>query len=248
MPNTTQSIEHAGTAQLKTVSGAAVLEISGDWFIGKPHTMAREVCAQISDSVKKISFDASKLGAYDSSLISLILKVVNAANARKISVDFESLPEGIEAMLSLAVAVPAADTKKKTAPIPFVNKVGEHTINMFANTKDYVSFFGDITIALFNLLRGRARMRRSDFMLITQRTGPEALGIVGLISFLVGLILAFVGSIQLAKYGSEIFIADLVGIAMVREMGAMMVGIVMGGRTGAAFTAELGSLKVNEEI
>jgi len=248
MPNTTQSIEHAGIAQLKTASGAAVLEISGDWFIGKPHTMAREVCAQISDSVKKISFDASELGAYDSSLISLILKVVNAANARKISVDFESLPEGIEAMLSLAVAVPAADTKKKTAPIPFVNKVGEHTINMFANTKDYVSFFGDITIALFNLLRGRARMRRSDFMLITQRTGPEALGIVGLISFLVGLILAFVGSIQLAKYGSEIFIADLVGIAMVREMGAMMVGIVMSGRTGAAFAAELGSMKVNEEI
>ena len=84
--------------------------------------------------------------------------------------------------------------------------------------------------------------------MLIQRAGPEALPIVALISFLVGLILAFVGAIQLAKYGSEIFVADLVGIAMVREMGAIMVGIVMSGRTGAAFAAELGSMKVNEEI
>ena len=95
---------------------------------------------------------------------------------------------------------------------------------------------------------GKARFRKIDLFSIIQKSGPEALPIVALISFLVGLILAFVGSIQLAKYGSEIFVADLVGIAMVREMGAMMVGIVMSGRTGASFAAELGSMKVNEEI
>ena len=249
MPSTAQSLELAGTAELQAESGAAaVLKISGEWFIGTPHTLSGEICPKLPENLKKLSFDTSALGKYDSSLISLILKAVKTASARGAEVDFSTLPEGIEAMLSLAVAVPAADTKRKTAPIPFVNKVGEHTINMLANAKDYVSFFGDITIALMNLIRGCARMRRCDFMLITQRTGPEALGIVGLISFLVGLILAFVGSIQLAKYGSEIFIADLVGIAMVREMGAMMVGIVMSGRTGAAFAAELGSMKVNEEI
>jgi phospholipid/cholesterol/gamma-HCH transport system permease protein len=96
-------------------------------------------------------------------------------------------------------------------------------------------------------VRGRARFRTSDLMLLIQQAGAEALGIITLISFLVGLILAFVGAVQLLQFGASIYVADLVGIAMVREMGAMMTGIVMAGRTGAAFAAQLGSMKVNEE-
>jgi len=98
------------------------------------------------------------------------------------------------------------------------------------------------------LMRGRAAFRASDFLLVVQRSGAEALGIVSLISFLVGVILAFVGAVQLAQFGAAIYVADLVGIAMVRDMGAMMTAIVMAGRTGAAFAAELGTMKVNREI
>lgn len=114
--------------------------------------------------------------------------------------------------------------------------------------KSQCGFIGEITIALCKAIIGKARYRISDLLAIIQEAGPSALPIVALISFLVGLILAFVGAIQLAKYGSEIFVADLVGIAMCREMGAIMVGVVMSGRTGAAFAAELGSMNVNEEI
>jgi phospholipid/cholesterol/gamma-HCH transport system permease protein len=85
-------------------------------------------------------------------------------------------------------------------------------------------------------------------MLIIQECGVQALPIVSLISFLVGLILAFVGAIQLMMFGAQIYIADLVGIAMAREMGAIMTGIIMAGRTGAAFAAQLGTMQVNEEI
>src|SRR5262249_42661737 len=96
--------------------------------------------------------------------------------------------------------------------------------------------------------RGAARFRRSDFLQILQECGGQALPIVSLISFLVGVILAYVGAIQLRTFGAQVYVADLVGIAMTREMGAMMAAIIMAGRTGAAFAAQLGTMQVNEEI
>ncbi|MBR4597582.1 MAG: ABC transporter permease, partial [Opitutales bacterium] len=106
----------------------------------------------------------------------------------------------------------------------------------------------EFSIAFANIFRLKTRFMRSDLLKAIQRSGPDALPIVSTINFLVGLIIAFVGAIQLSKFGSAIYIADLVGLAMVREMGAIMVAVVMAGRTGAAFAAELGSMKVNEEI
>jgi phospholipid/cholesterol/gamma-HCH transport system permease protein len=110
-----------------------------------------------------------------------------------------------------------------------------------------LSFVGQATLSLARFLTGRARYRKSDFFVLVQQAGAEALPIVTLISFLVGLILAFVGAVQLQQFGASIYVADLVGIAMVREMGAMMTGIVMAGRTGASYAAQLGSMKVTQE-
>ncbi len=222
--------------------------LSGDWSINSTHISASEFIARFPSDVKMVNFDVSALGSYDSSLISFVLRICTYLQSKEISVNLEALPEGIDSMLYLATAVPSAKTSKNVPPINFINLVGTRTINLIANMQNYVCFFGDITIAFVKMLFAKARMRRVDLLAIIQKCGPEALAIVALISFLVGLILAFVGSIQLAKYGSEIFVADLVGIAMVREMGAMMVGIVMSGRTGASFAAELGTMKVNEEI
>jgi len=97
-------------------------------------------------------------------------------------------------------------------------------------------------------LTGRAQFRISDFTLTVQQCGAEAVGIVTLVSFLVGLILAFIGAIQLKQFGAQIFVADLVGLGMAREMGAMMTAIIMAGRTGASFAAQLGTMTANEEI
>jgi phospholipid/cholesterol/gamma-HCH transport system permease protein len=111
-----------------------------------------------------------------------------------------------------------------------------------------LSFIGESSIALAHAVVGRARFRRVDLLLNIQEAGANALGIVSLISFLIGLILAFVGAIQLRQFGAQIYIADLVAIGMAREMGAMMAAIIMAGRTGAAFAAQLGTMRVNEEI
>jgi len=113
---------------------------------------------------------------------------------------------------------------------------------------EMLGFIGEATVAFMRLLKGKARFRRSDFTLTIQQCGVQAVPIVSLISLLIGLILAFVGAVQLMMFGAQIYVASLVGISMVRVMGAIMTGIIMAGRTGAAFAAQLGTMQVNEEI
>jgi phospholipid/cholesterol/gamma-HCH transport system permease protein len=111
-----------------------------------------------------------------------------------------------------------------------------------------LAFVGEVLIALARTVTGRTRFRTSEILTVFQQVGPDALMIVTLISFLVGTILGFVGLVQLEAFGADIYVANLVAIAMIREMGGMMTGIIMAGRTGAAFAAQLGTMQVNEEI
>jgi phospholipid/cholesterol/gamma-HCH transport system permease protein len=127
-------------------------------------------------------------------------------------------------------------------------RVGKKTLAVLEATQALLEFLGQAAMACGTLLRGRASFRRADFLLLVQETGAQALPIVALISFLVGLILAFVGAMQLRQFGAQIYVANLVGLGMVREMGAMMTGMIMAGRTGAAFAAQLGSMTVNQEV
>lgn len=113
---------------------------------------------------------------------------------------------------------------------------------------DASAFVGSNVLAFFRMLRGTAQFRWSDVMMVMGQCGPQALAVVALINFLVGVILAFVGAVQLRQFGASIYVADLVAIGTVREMGCIMTGVILCGRTGAAFAAELGAMKVNEEI
>lgn len=119
---------------------------------------------------------------------------------------------------------------------------------MAGSARELLSFVGDMAITFVRLFRMKARYRASDLFLLIQQCGPQALPIVTLISFLVGVILAFVGAVQLKQFGAQLYVANLVGVAMVREMGAMMTAILMAGRTGAAFAAQIGTMKVTQEI
>ena len=242
-------VEIEATARLSVLDGVAVMSISGDWLLSKPRTPATRIEKSLTAGIAKLTFDTKSLGAYDSALVCMLFKIYQTCQQMGIVFDDNSLPEGPRELLRLAVAVPEANAaKKNSGKSNILGKVGIRALDVLGAFEDQSRFIGEISIASIKAAFGRARYRLVDLLTIIQKTGPEALPIVALISFLVGLILAFVGAIQLAKYGSEIFVADLVGIAMVREMGAIMVGIVMSGRTGASFAAELGSMKVNEEI
>jgi phospholipid/cholesterol/gamma-HCH transport system permease protein len=159
------------------------------------------------------------------------------------------LPEGGQEFLQLATAVPErTDARKDPQRVGFFEKIGNEALVTFAETKQFLSFIGKACLSMGRLFAGKAQFRAQDFWLVVQECGPNALPIVALISFLIGLILAFVGVMQLKLFGAEIYIANLVGLGMAREMGGMMTAIIMAGRTGAAFAAQLGSMQVNEEI
>jgi phospholipid/cholesterol/gamma-HCH transport system permease protein len=199
--------------------------------------------------VGRVHFDTRNLQTWDTGLLIFLRKLRDHFADRRIEVDASGLPDGARRLLHLAAAVPAKkDTGKGVKRTSFLAMVGREVISAVASTGEMVRFIGEATIALGVFLRGKASYRRSELMLIIQECGAQALPIVSLISFLVGLILAFVGAVQLMQFGAQIFVADLVGIAMVREMGAMMAAIIMAGRTGAAFAAQLGTMTVNEEI
>jgi len=197
---------------------------------------------------RRLRFDAREVTAWDSGFLVFILNVLDAAKTLGFTVDRGGLPEGVRKLLDLAAAVPERDTKRGGAPDPFVTRLGKSSLSVLAGARAMITFLGEATVALAHAAVGRARFRRVDLMLNIQEAGASALGIVSLISFLIGLILAFVGAIQLRQFGAQIYIADLVAIGMAREMGAMMAAIIMAGRTGAAYAAQLGTMRVNEEI
>ncbi len=197
----------------------------------------------------RLSFDASAVERWDSALIVVVDQLVSLARDRRVPVDLAGLPPGVVRLARLASAVPErGGLGEPSRPPGFVTQTGEAVLAAWRDASAFVPFVGEAVLAVAALAVGRARMRATDFFLALQETGASALGIVSLISLLVGLILAFVGAVQLQQFGATIFVADLVGIAMTREMGAMMTGIIMAGRTGAAFAAQIGNMKVTEEI
>jgi len=233
------------------IEGVLLIHLSGNWRIGVPLPSLNEIKKQLASkiTIHKVSFDAKGLLQWDSSLLILLKKIKTLCSENNIYLDHEGLPKGAKRLLDLAAAVPEnIDAKKVKEDETFLYLVGAETIHFFRSAKEMIAFIGGAFLAFNRFFRGKARYRRSDLTMTIQECGAQALPIVSLISILVGLIFAFVGAIQLKMFGAQIYIANLVGIAMVRVMGAVMTGIIMAGRTGAAFAAQIGTMEVNEEI
>ncbi len=231
--------------------GVLMIRLSGNWQIGENLPSPNEVKIKLESEpdIQRVAFDTKELAQWDSSLPILLLKIKNLCSEKKIYIDSEGLPRGAKRLIELATAVPIEkDAKSVGENKTFLSLVGTETIHFLKSAKEMIAFIGEAFLAFIKFLSGRARYRRSDLFMTIQGCGAKALPIVSLISLLVGLILAFVGAIQLKMFGAQIYIADLVGIAMVRVMGAVMTGIIMAGRTGAAFAAQIGTMEVNEEI
>jgi phospholipid/cholesterol/gamma-HCH transport system permease protein len=228
-----------------------VIRLSGTWSI--EHGLPREPDLQqemvTQGGVVRVGFDTHELNSWDSSILTLLMRVVDLCTRERIELKNEGLPEGVIKLLALASAVPEKkDARVPAAHIPFFSRVGGSALAHLGDMAEMIGFLGEAFLAFLKLLSGKARFRRVDLVLFIQDCGAQALPIVSLISVLVGLILAFVGAVQLKLFGAQIYVADLVGIGMTREMGAMMSAIIMAGRTGAAYAAQLGTMQVNEEI
>ncbi|MCG6881107.1 MAG: ABC transporter permease [Deltaproteobacteria bacterium] len=230
---------------------ALLITFQGDWILANKRPSIRALLKQMDSAtaIEQITFDTRGLSRWDSALLICLTKIIEQASQKNIHLDGTGLPEGTLKLMDLASTVPEKKgARKKTGNRSFLFQVGSESVAFYNAFLEGLGFVGEAFAAFSKLLGGKARFRRSDLMRIIQDCGIEALPIVSLISLLVGLILAFVGAVQLMMFGAQIYVANLVGIAMVRVMGAVMAGIIMAGRTGAAFAAQLGTMQVNEEI
>lgn len=209
--------------------------------------VGRELAA--SPPPTRLAFDTSKLSDWDSTFLTFMIDVGAAAERVGATVDRAGLPTGVQRIIGIAEAVPEKEGARiEERRNPVLDRIGGGAIAATAAAGDFIDFLGEVTEAFWRFLRGKAQYRKRDLWIEIQKAGADALGIVAIVAFLLGLILAFVGAIQLQQFGATIYVADLVGIAMVHDMGALITAIVIAGRSGAAYAAELGSMQVNQEI
>jgi len=233
-------------------SGDAILiSLSGAWRLrggmASDATVQQEL--ERSPQPARIAFEVQNLTHWDSSILTFLTNVSEFCRQHGIAMDRAGLPAGVRRLLELAEAVPEKKgARKEEVEAPFLERVGNSAIGAGESMGEMLKFLGEMSITFVRLFRMKARFRTVDLFLLIQQCGVEALPIVTLISFLVGVILAFVGAVQLKQFGAQIYVADLVGIAMIHDMAAMMTGIIMAGRTGAAFAAQLGTMKVTQEL
>ncbi|MFV0421591.1 MlaE family ABC transporter permease [Oleidesulfovibrio sp.] len=229
----------------------ASLIFEGSWTI---HDRLPDVTAILDElrsrkKIRRLSFFGDAVTGWDSCLPTFCRSVLATVPVDSVAVDLAGLPEGVVRLLDLAAKVPErAGAARKEIRTGLITAVGEGALRVWDDTRMALAFVGEVSLAFGKLLLGKAVFRMSDTIYQFRVCGAQALPIVSLISLLVGLIFAFVGAVQLKMFGAEIYVASLVAIAMVRVMGAVMAGIIISGRTGAAFAAELGTMQVNEEV
>ncbi len=194
-----------------------------------------------------IAFDSSRLGRWDSSLLVYLSAVSQAAAPRSIRVDDSGIPIAARRLLEL-LQQPAAPPAAPPPRPMFVEQLGHWAIAQWCELEAVTALIGGQLLQSGAALLGRAKMRRIDFLGCMYDAGIAALPMVALVNVLVGAILAFVGAIELRRFGADIYIANLVGLAQVREMAAVMTAIVMSGRTGGAYAAEIASMQGSNEL
>lgn len=166
----------------------------------------------------------------------------------QIAFSFDMLPENIKSLLRLSFGSANVAPNKKEQDTYTLEIIGENGYNAYKSVVDALKFIKESMVSLWNFVNGKAIFRKEDFWFIFSDCSYKAIGIISLVSFLVGLILAFVGALQLRTFGAGVYVASMVALGMTRIMAAIMVGIIMAGRTGSSYAATIGTMQVNEEI
>jgi phospholipid/cholesterol/gamma-HCH transport system permease protein len=236
-----------------------VLSIAGDWQ-GRTQALPRPPPALQEG---RVTVDGAGLGSWDARLASALWQRLVALEGQGIMLDLDRLPRGLQQILRLALpqttaGAPAHGTQRPQpgrnpaagAPAAprWLESLGARAAASAARLRTTLELVGDTLLALGRLLRGRSDMRLSDLAWQVEQTGPRSVPIVALVSALVGLIVTYMGAAQLQRFGAQTFVADLVTLGVVREIAALLVGIVLAGRVGASFAAQIGSMRANEEI
>ena len=245
----------APVAEMRRDNDSVVAVLSGDWNLDRPAPRFAPLleAALAADTageraVRVVNVDASALGNWDSSLLIFLRQGQDYCDAHHVEFGTAGVPERIARLLDLARVVPERVVDRDAPGLSPVARLGLAGLAAWDASLELVTFTGEVVQRGALLLRGRVRMRWREFWVVVQSNSSGALPIVTLIALLVGVIVAFLGVVVLKRFGAGYYVSYLVGYGMLREMGALMTGIIMAGRTGAGFAAELGSMKITEEI
>lgn len=228
----------------------ASLLLSGDWVQGQDLASFADLQAELRSSHPlHLTTDGASLGDWDSIFMAFLLQCYNYCRAEGIEFKTCNMPASVDKLLAVASAVEVHQPPVEDQPSWFAALNPAHLFHDFSKgLQESLGFIGEVAIALVRLAGGKANTRFSDFRGFCYQAGPDAFAIISLTSLLVGMILAYLGAVQLKQLGAEVYVADLVVIGMLREMGVLMTAVVMAGRTGAAYAAQLGTMQTNEEI
>ena len=245
-----ESSKAASVEILPGTAGALTLRLSG-WLdahtITGIWTESRQALER--EGVQRIEIDASKITYCDGSGVAMLVDLQRPRGAGKPLVGIAGMPAEFQPLLALFDPADFKEKKRMRAmPVRLPEQIGLASVGLWKDIAGLVGFIGELAAALAAAARHPGQVRWRDALLAAENTGVNALPIVALISFLIGLIMAFQSAIPMRQFGAEIYVADLVSLSMLRELGPLMTAIILAGRSGSAFAAELGTMKVNEEI
>jgi phospholipid/cholesterol/gamma-HCH transport system permease protein len=231
--------------------GETTLSLSGHISIDRIGKLLPEIITFLNEKLpSKLVIDLAHIDYLDSSGALMLIELEEKAKAKSIPFEFINASDKTKEMVALinrdTLRTTPLIAEKRTTNI--VEKIGEESIYFYNDIIQVIAFGGELIIEiLYSIIHPRS-VRWGDVILYMKKVGVDGLPIVGLISFLLGLILAFMSSLQLKQFGANIYVPALLSIAMVRELGPIMTAILVAGRSGSAFAAEIGTMKVNEEV
>jgi phospholipid/cholesterol/gamma-HCH transport system permease protein len=227
-----------------------VARLAGDWKVREEIPEFERLAEGRADPerIRELRFDTSELGEWDSSLAAFLLDAVRYCDSRGIAVQQDALPDDLVRLLGLARVATEWEIRPASRKEPFLARLGGKGIAAVQGVVGFTTFVGELALGFARVLMGRERFRWRDFWLAIEANSAGAFPIVTLISFLAGFIIAFLGAVVLVEFGAVYYISYLIGFGMLRQMAALMTAVIITGRTGAAFAAELGSMKMMEEL
>lgn len=215
---------------------------------------AAALWGELSDHIRPITrgqtlnFDMSGVEVVDGGAMALLVQLRSDLHRRGAAAEFLGASPPVQEIIHLYRGDVAVGPRKRRRALGTLAQIGNATIEFFAEIKLVLAFFGLMLISALRVLRRPRTANWRELLPTMERTGADAVPIVVLINFLIGFVMAFQGAVQLKQFGANIFVADLVGLSIARELGPLMTAIIICGRSGAAFAAELGTMTVSEEI
>jgi phospholipid/cholesterol/gamma-HCH transport system permease protein len=248
----TASSTHANTFEAASHrwqgEGAAwVLQLAGDWRGAAAAALTAAPQAMLAQP-GSLRLQADALQAWDAGLAAALREQLAPLARAGWQLQLAGLPHDVRAVLALALPAPGAQPSPPPARARGLAALGERVLAARAEARTTVSFFGEVLLGCFRVLRGNSNLRVGELLRQVDRAGPLSLPIVTLTCFLVGLMLAYMGGAQLDRMGAQSFIADIVTVGMVRELAGLFTGVILAGRIGAAYAAQLATMKTGEEI